>query len=598
MDKHWNKNRILSRMIRPAAGYSNPGRPETPDPAVTLFLESLAQEIYRISGEIDDMGKRLLDKLASILIPDENTVAHPAQAILHAVPREPMLEITAETAFTCTSSRREFSFYPVCNTRIYQGGARYFVHGGTIYLMDDDLSRNCLTRSGKKKSSRKNSFWIGLELSPEMKNLANLSFHIDFQGTDNRKKYLELLSCLEWEVQGQAISMEKGLFSEENGCENPPDMFSAYDFSRKINRSIKEELDVHFLTVKADFDITGRRETFPGELREDFPETLTAKFTDPLLWLKVNCPQTFSPEIIETVQLNINVFPVVNRQLHSLIFETGNSLPIIPLKTEENESFLSVCSVHDSRGKYYYDIPSGNPETEPSGIYFLSRGGFERYNERDAREFLVSAISLLSGEQPSFSWNESGPEKAGEKLNELIKHLKQALSASSRREVENYMLFDRSREDEIYFVEYWTTFASEANGIPAGSIFSTENASLYPQSLISLSPSCSGKDAPLAADKNSLYGKTLSTNRLLVTNEDIRDFCTKKFGTLFRDVRVRNGFVENGDSPAGFTRVTDVYLIPRQETGKYAEQEGGLFFRQMLEKNSPATFKYRVFIEN
>jgi hypothetical protein len=592
-------------MRRFAAGYLGISRMEALDPVIALFLEALAQEIHKIAGEIDSMGNRLLDKLSSILIPDENTVAKPAYTVLHAVPLETLLDISVETAFTYASSYRELSFYPVCNTRIYKGDVRYFIHNGSIFFIDKDLIRNCLTRSGKKKPYPENSFWIGLELSPEIKNLTNLSFYIDFHGTDNKKKYLDLLSCMVWEIQGQTIAMEKGLFSMENVSENGNvfDLFSIDDFSRKINHKVKEDFDIHFLTVKGNFDIDNKQEVFPGELKEDFSQTITSKFTGSFLWLKISCPQVFSPEIIETMQLNINVFPVVNKCLHSRTFEINKSIPFIPLKTEENETFLSVHSVYDSSGKRYYDIPLRESEKESFGIYSLNRGGFERYNGRDAREYLISAIDLLSAEQSSFLGNEfdlkNDLKKTAEKVNELIRHLNQVLSDSMKRyEVENYMLLNQSTEEETYFVEYWTTFASEANGISGGSAFSSENLPVCTDSLITLFPTCSGKEAPLLTDKCSLYKRSLSVNRLLVTNEDIRNFCIGKFSHLFKNIQVRNGFVENENSETGFIRVTDVYLISRKEMGKYVEQEGVNFFRQILEKNSPATFNYRVFIEN
>jgi hypothetical protein len=599
IDSHWNKKSIRERMLRFASTSWGVHRAEAIDPVVLLFLESLAEEIYKITGEVENLETRLLDKLSSLLVPGMDTVAQPSRTLLHAMPVEGRLEITTKTEFR----QGKYSFYPVCNTRIHNGSVRYFIHNGTLYSIDNQM-RTRLTRQGRKNPHDENSFWIGLELNEAVENLSELSFYFDIQGITGKDKYLNLLSCCEWKIRDQALIVAKGLFSTEEEYENDIlSFFSASDLSVQINKSVMNDYENHFLTVKNKFDINGKKEAFPEKLKACFPENIHSSITGRLLWIEAVCPPEFTPELMDSLHISINVFPVVNRRLVSGSMEVNGALPFIPLTSGVNESFISVLSLADSSGKRYYDVPVNR--SDGSGNYSLRRGGCERYRRSDAQEYLSSFIELLNGEIAVFFKNKSDikndVKKIEEEAKELLRHLTQIVSeAKERVEVNNYIYIDTgaNRANEVYFVEYWLTGGPEANHIPAGSVFSAVRIPVLPGSVISLSPSQGGKPSPLATDKNKLYRKSLSENRLLVTHEDIKDFCIEKFSNFFSGVQVRRGLKEDINPAIGFIRTTDVYLRVKEALKNCFGQDKKDFIEQALKENVPATFYIRVFIEN
>ncbi|GHT42020.1 hypothetical protein FACS189437_09620 [Bacteroidia bacterium] len=179
-------------MRRFATTYFAINRSELLDPVVSLFLESMAEEVYKIAGEIDNLENRIVNRLSNMLVPDTDTIAKPAHAILHASPTESRLELTTSTEFYYSGydkNKNRLSFYPVCNTRLYKGDIRYFVCNGLLYATGSDQLRTPVTGNGRKELLAAHSFWIALELDPAVENLSGLSFYIDFQGVYNKNEY-------------------------------------------------------------------------------------------------------------------------------------------------------------------------------------------------------------------------------------------------------------------------------------------------------------------------------------------------------------------------------------------------------------------------
>lgn len=604
---HLNKESIQERMRRFALNYYGINQMELLDPVVNLFLESLSEEIYKLSGELENIENRIFDKLSEMLIPGIETIAKPAHTILHASPREESsLVVTTQTQFhyrnNTNKGRKKLHFYPVCNTRIYNGGVRYFIHGGLLYSVDKYMSKMLLARNRQNVTKRNNSFWIGVELDEAICDISELSFYFDFYGLYNKKEYYNLLPYTVWKVGGEEIPMYRGVSTVEEEYSNDTlRLFSEYDFSHRINNSIKDTYSNCFLTVKGGCNVEGKREFFPEALRSVFPENIVGRINKPLVWIEVLCPQSFSEEAVDSLQISINAFPVVNKELVSTISEVNKYLPLIPLKTKSNESFISIYNIVDSDGKRYYDIPVNDTGGNKYGIYSLRRGGCERYNMRDATEYLVNVIDTLNAKVSTFFRNKndikSDSKKIQEEVRQLIRGLeKKVAETKDRLEVENYVFVDPDRDTEIYFVDYWITNGVEANEIKAGVFFDMDSKlSILPLSVTTLAPVTGGKNAPQAIAKNSLYKKTLSENSLLITHEDITAFCKDEFHEMISDVKICNGFMKRSEAGRGFVRTTDIYMTPLKGMERYFRQDTSYFEKKLKEK-SPVTCNYRIFI--
>lgn len=603
-----NKRSILNRMLDVAASIQGVNRSELLDPVVTLFIESLAEEIYHLSADIDNLEARILNKLSSILVAETATVASPVHSLLHVSALKNIQTVTTTTDFSfkykLNQRNYNLSLYPVCNTRIYNGDIRYFILNRYLYSIDKDLTKTLITRSGQLKNNENNSLWIGLELDESITNLKNLSFYLNLSNGYGHDEHLKELTHAKWKFQGQDIFISKGLYSENDSLENPNlDLFYRYDNSNRLNQAIKKVYDKYFITISQHLDISGRKEVLPKPLESIFPETVKGTIQKELIWFEIICPADFSEEIIRAIEISINIIPVSCKQLVKEVVHTNKYLPIIPLNTQEGESFLSVHSLQDSNGVSYYDIPLSDTQDTTYGIYSLRNGGYERFSPRDAKEFLANMTSLIDGEAASFFKrdSESKSEKSGLQtdVSRMLRDLRKAsYSELGYEEVKNYLLLEQKHDNEIYFLKYWVTNSNVAGAVKENvSITPDSDLRIKPGSLYLLAPFTGGRQTPSQHEKYNQYKKSLVEHPLLVTADDIRQFCLKEFGEIAGRVEVKQGFEIDENYSGGFKKTTDVYLIRNQQQRKEIDKNYNQHIKQVLQEHSPATFNYRIIIK-
>lgn len=600
--EYGHKRSILDRMIRVASEYVGVKQNELRDPMALLLLECLAEEVYKISGEFDNMEDRIQDKLADMLVSDVKAIAKPAHAILHAIPSESKCQVTPQTSFTLLADKY-LTFFPVCNTQLFKGDIKYFSHKGLFYSIDKSQHKTLLSRTKKTSEFADNTFWIGLEVDEKINNLEGLAFYIDFTNTYQKMTQLSLLPYSVWKIQDREISITRGIPSKKDKYTNHTlELFSGYDLSYKINDSIKKEYDPYFLYIDEGVDITEKRESFPAKLKEYFTEEFLEDFKKPLVWIEVACPLEITDEAISSIRLSINSFPVVCKRLVSNTIELSRVVPIIPLDTGNDESFMSVSSLLDSTGKEYYDVPFKDKDLY--GIYALRRGGCERYDKREARQYLLNILTRITKEASSFMSGEADEKNDMEEIQEdislLLKGLRRlVLNSKDRYEVKNYILLSPQINDKnLYFVNYWVTINNIPENMIQGLAMQVESGlQLDPGSIVLMSSVKKGKGAPGQSEKYKIYSKTITNSRILVTNDDIKAYCMSEFGDSISEVKIQKGLIESEDSSIGFIRTTDVYLKPRRGLNNYMGQRDEAYFCELLRKNSPFTFRYRVFID-
>lgn len=608
-DRYLNKQTILNRMRRFAADYYGVNWADLLDPVVDLFLESVGEEIYRIAGDINDMEQRILDKLSSMLVSDMELLTLPMRGILHASASSAETMLTTGTAFRCGHNPDKpaagLSFYPVCNTKIYNGDIRYFIYDGQFYSLDKESNKTLLTRSRQRESFSENSFWIGVELDEKINDIGNMSFYIDFSGIYNKEQYLKQISSFLWETASVRILMQRGMSTcpATKGEDRAMELYDALDASNKINNFVKKEYDPYFLSVKGSFDISNFRELFPSKLADLFPDTFRDDFTTPLLWIEITCPVSYTSDIIDSLQISLNAFPAVCKKLVSKTVEISREVSVIPLYTAGNESFLSVRSLSDSTGKIYYDIPVNKNDTNQYGIYSLRQGGCERYSIRDGKEYLGYAADSLDSEVSalfqSSKESKNDVKKIQADLYAVVRNLRQVIEKETERfETENYILVEPETDNEIYFVKYWVADFVCGHKLRAGTPFQAKmEPEVNPTSVFLLTAAAEGRYAPRQYGRPDIFRKLLTKHPLLITDEDIVSFCKKEFLGLVRDVSVSRGFCERDDKKTGFIRTTDVYIRPEKDVEKTIGEEDFAYIKQTLAKNSPVTFNYRIFIK-
>ena len=119
----------------------------------------------------------------------------------------------------------------------------------------------------------------------------------------------------------------------------------------------------------------------------------------------------------------MNTFIVVNKYPAKITRKVDSVSAILPLEKTEFEYFLFVDSITDNHGDRLREI-SGTQDEGRAGCYSVRRGGCERFNAMDAKDFLNSLTDLLYDESMAFSsTDKDGMKEVIEQIEERVSQL-------------------------------------------------------------------------------------------------------------------------------------------------------------------------------
>ena len=605
----YNKEQIRNRMLKYAATFWRIKKAENFDPVVKLLLEALAHEMYMLGEDFTAIETRLLEKTARILTPGILTSPFPAHGIVHASPVEPVYLITRESGMYYESdslirklSTGSISFYPACDTLLHKADIRYMVCNDLLYRIDHTLEKTMIARTESRMTPR--TVWLGLAVDESITDLRNFSFYLDFPNLTENYEYLFLLPCTEWSVKGEQVVMQRGIYEKDDTQDNPiRAFFQNYDAMFLIDKEIMEIYNKHFLSVQQSFPLDDScKETLPEELYPCFKEAVREKMQDKLVWIKIQFPAHFTAEVMDELQAGINIVPVENKLLREQVTTLEDTFRVIPLRTDNYESLLSVHSVKDSDGKSYHELlyPEGNSKSG-YGTYSIRKGGCERFDSRSAKELLCYLLDLLDDETHAFGSVSSIKLQAlATQMEQLMAQMKQAVdNLNEFRETPYYLMIDQVSGKSQVTVKYWTTHCEIGNQIQAG-VDLSPNATTYldPRTLALISTTYGGKQAPQNRERIDIYKYGFISHGRVLTQNDIISFCKKELGELLVRTEIKNG-VEISPMPSeGLIRTKEVRLILKEKLDDPSqEKQMKDNLRTKLSACSPDTFNYRIFIE-
>ncbi|MDR0794737.1 MAG: type VI secretion system baseplate subunit TssF [Tannerella sp.] len=597
------KEVIKNRMYKRAAAIWGVRDIDNFDPVLKLMVESLAGEINKLSNELDNLEARLLERLAGTLTPDTFLTVRPAHAILHAKPAEEQIVICKSSVFQYkTKDARIFHFSPAGDFDLINGDVHALICAGQFFRMDNQSAKEMHVRSRKRSSKFTDSLWIGLHIHPSIGRIQNLSFYFDLPAIEKRNELLKLLPYSRWEQDGRGLSTRPGIQKASATHEN---RFPLYDYD-PVNLSEESVLDNYshrFITVRD--EIVNHMDAYrilPEELTGLFPEVESETKPRPLLWLKITLPPGFEDYVLSDFFVSINAFPIINRKFYSRLSRTNPFVSVFRFETEENEYFLSVEQVSDSKSRKYIPLPHRNDENESGyGTYILKRGGAERFDARNAREFLYNLTDLLREENTSFSMYGKGfVDELVKRLDaELVKTELHLSKIKTDRDITSYLVIDSNDVGEHIYVDYWVTNCEVANGIKSGTpMLEFDGSQMDAKSLITLTQSYGGKQR--RNHTPDMYKYSLTGRDHIVTDEDIMNFCYARFRDRITSAKVTKGILVSPRPKEGLIRSIDVHITLNKDADRGVSNHQDMEERLLssLKKRSPETFYYRVFISN
>ena len=333
-----------------------------------------------------------------------------------------------------------------------------------------------------------------------------------------------------------------------------------------INRDIYNLYRSGFITLEDDIPITSAfyPPEFSGILNTS--EELKSEFNIPLLWIKVQFPPAFLPAILEDISICLNAVPIVQKMLKSKNVPMDEFVNIVPLTLKENEYFLCVHSVLDSVNRIYSELPHEEGLEYQQGFYSVRHGGCERFDSRDAKDFLLRLADLLEEEAAMFSSVTKGKiTNMTQEMLQLINRMKAAtVGMDEEREISHYLIMDCPDPHEKIMAKYWVTNGVIGNGISAGTpLLAAAGTDISGAFLVTATTG--GKRSLLSHEKVRLFRNTLTFRDRIVTNEDIANFCQTEYPDIITSVELKRGIAASKKPHEGLIRTIDIHLFINNE---------------------------------
>lgn len=606
----YSKESIKNRMFKRAAALWEIRNVDHLDPIVKLMIEALASEIFQLSGEVNSVENRILEKVARALIPGALLSARPAHAVMHARPLYGQFEVSTNQEFHYKNAHfmkqhnlKRLSFTPVQPSTVVNGDVAYIIGAGGCWAMDNKLGKELVGRCTADDPIMNHHLWVGLDVSSEVNTLDKVSFYFDFPHLDVKDEYFRMLSHVQWEMGEQTLNANQGIFrGNTNTDQYASQILEKYHANVQINETILQLYNhrfVHLNNNDAVKELT--RHHYPKEIEHLFAEEVWQGFEKPLVWIKLKFPVGISNDHLQDLSITVNAFPVANKYLQKIKRKVDDVLGVIPLNKEANEFFLGVESVSDVEGNEYHEQKYAMQHTDTkNNIYALRRGGVERFDSASAKEYLDRLLDLLRNESMAFSHVEKDTlsENAIGMLKQLNYLEEKTGSHDMTAETNSYIILnDKLRESTTFFTSYWLSNGAIGNGVKvAETLGVSENSDLERTSTILLTTSRGGSEAPAPSEMREMYRLALTSHGSIYSRQDIKSYCTIHCGQFMSDIEIKQGYAVGDLTGQGIMRTIDVCLTPKSNMSpeQISTIKEDLLFG--LKANSPEDFNYRVLV--
>lgn len=601
-----SKDQIKARVLRNAAYFWGVKDVNRLDPVVKMMIEAMASELFRISNEVNNIETRILEKMARTLTPDAMINSHPAHAVMYYEPDADETELDKYTQFIIDSknihthkhTKTIFHFSPVDNVPLFSAKIKGLIAGRNCFTIHPaTLEKEIVARANSDHPSFHHSIWIGLDIKAE--NWKDLYFFFDFPHTDNKDYYFDLLPYTKWSFNTDELSIISGLpYRSQN---NNANSLLASDLSEAGEKAIKHNYHSRYIHINRNYQPKQEGKCiFPEELKELFSKQAVSAFSNSLYWIKVDFPANFPVQQLEDIIPYINAVPIVNRRIE----KTGRAIlqhsGIIAMPVRKSEFFHSISCVSDEKDRRYYSLPYGNTEEQAYGSYVVKRGGTERFNRKDAREFIMQLVDLMRDESTAFAaFNTEDIQQQSKELFKNIDKLSNQLSLTERSEINSYVIVSPLENAGMINIEYWVINGEQANGIRPGTplSFLSDKKS---KTIFLLSPTKDGAHLSRSSDLLDGYKYALTSGEKIYTVDDIINFCRWELADKLGGIEVKRGWEISPKPKEGFVRTLDVFIYPSTAHTDFYKTNGAELctnLRSKLTAQSPPLYNYRVFIK-
>ena len=571
-----SKEQIKNRMLQTASkiwGHSDTLSENQFDPLISMMFTALASELEQVQDDIHASQGRLLERLASMLLPDVFTAPQPSHTIIHAKPVEAksILKKNKHLTFkknipsisTIDKDRtKDIYFTPSRDTVLVNADIKYIASNKHIYKVQNAIEKEQIAESINANEQETLGIWLGIDVSAGIGNFKGASLYFDYKNEADKNKWYQLFDMCTASVNGKNISLKKGFFQIHNSINQR--LKSEQDISSKLENMISEIYSSYFLHFDTVTNFTKEDlETYPLSFEQYYSTTQLSAFKEKLVWIHIEYPSVLTNSQLPYLNISLNCFPAINRKLNEKTYRLQENLNIVPLSIDD--VFLDLIKIYSAKQLLYKESVNSTQDELETGTYTIRQGAIGRFDARNANEMLAYMMDLLKDESAAFSAMSTDMLQNNLKqLNQLINAIQQKLNLDAKRkDIATYLMIEPQKNHENIYIEYWITQGTHANAIKQGtSLIQYQNSELKSGAIYTVRNTSNSKES-LAPNEaiNSFKASLLSRNRI-VTEQDFVYACFADLGYLIEHVKVSTSFDSSHEHEEGFRKVILIELDP------------------------------------
>ena len=566
-----NKDLIKNRMLQVASrlwGYADTASESQFDPLVGLMFAALASEIEQVYDEVRVSQSRVIERLAQILLPDVATSPQPSHTIVHAIPTESKYTFKKNQhlyykkqmpslSATGKEQTKSIFFTPVADTVLLKGAVKFMATPYQLFKVNHILDKEVIATNNQSNTQNDPlNLWIGIDVSPQLQDLKGMSLFFENKNDLERDRFYKLLEMCVASCTGRYLDLKKGNYVLKNT--NKSRLNANTDITSKLENLVADLYAPCFLHLPTTFDIdSSDLEKYPVELESYFSTAQLTVIQNKMLWIKIAYPSVLTNRMAADMNVSLNCFPAINRQLIELTYRLQEKLNIIPLSTDD--TYLDLIKIYSAEQFEYQPIQNG------SGNYTVRQGSVGRFDTRNAAELLSYVLYMLRDETAAFS--AMGSDMLQNNVKQLIQQInamQQRLNLDSRRkDTTSFLMIEPEKGHENVYIEYWMTQADNASGIRQGTQLQLYSGTgLTSGSIYTVRPSTIAKEKLSPTEAINAFKSALLSRGRIVTEQDIRYACFAELGNLLEQVEVTTSFTKPPEKTSGFQKVLRVELTP------------------------------------
>lgn len=564
----FKREKVKQRLVKNAASLwgFNEADMDGFDPLVDLLFGACAVEFEKTAQEFQNSHTRTVKKLSQLLLPEVATSPTPAHTVLHARSVEPTYPLSLTDQFNVAKEvilpdqpekpvKKNLAFSPAAQFSLFNGDVAWVATAHRLYEVVSPLLKQEVATANRAQPFPARTLWLGIQLPEKRERLRELTFYIDWINHPEKAQYLTTVPYLRWHTGNQQLPSRAGYASSvvSRLSQQHESLSALHHAATAMSQHVLHTYQPHFVTV----DVEGiPLQPFPDTFSTWFSSKQLSALDTPLLWLRVELPESLPPEAGTDMVCATNCFPILNQKLEgsNRPYRISRSNSIIPLQTDDY--FLAMNRVVSNEKREYTATPLQQIGKLTSHTYTVRQNGVGRFDSRNAAELLDYLLNLLRDETAAF-------EAAGsQRLTQEIKAIKQQIARLETQieqrqgggDVTHYLIIN-TKHDEDVWVDYWSTTGALANQIPLGSLVQSPGSlDFLAQSLMTLATTRGGREKP--GDEERLYAlqSALLSRDKLVTEEDIKAACRTFLGARVRDVTLKKGLVPSAHPRRSFER--------------------------------------------